>query len=108
MIALERHIFAQTPMTKLAEWPKLLRPVAWHSAADREDSQLFLAQQSGSKMLQILEGIKPDLVPSGRLAKTVVQSCVQSQFRVAEGGYENWHALFVGGLQDSPLPLGVL
>src|SRR5579871_3989546 len=64
MISLQGDVFPQTPVTQLAEWPKLLGPVPWYTTADGENTQLLLTQQSRSEVLQIFKRIEADLMPA--------------------------------------------
>src|SRR5664279_181287 len=57
MKALERQVFPTAAMPQIDIRAKLLRPVARHSAANREDAQAVLLQQSLGIELQIFEGI---------------------------------------------------
>src|SRR5579863_8693323 len=101
MVALQRQVLSQSPVPQFNEWSKLLRPIARDAAADGENSQFFLPQQSRREMLQILKRIEADLVPTRRLPQPVVQRRVEPEFRIAERRHEYRHALLIGRLQNS-------
>ncbi len=95
-------------MAQFDEWPKLLRPVAWHAAADGKNSQPGLPQQRGGKMLQVLKGIKTQLVPASRFAQTIVQRDVQAEIGIGESRHEYRHTFLVSRLQDPALVFSML
>jgi len=95
-------------MAQFAERSELLRPVARHSAADGDDAKLLLAQQRGGKVLEVFEGIEANFVPAGGFAQPIVESCIQTQFLIAERGHENRHTHLMRRLQNSPLLAGML
>ena len=39
VIALQRRLLSRPPMSQFDEWSELLRPIAWHAAADGEDAR---------------------------------------------------------------------
>src|SRR5581483_6325159 len=86
VIALEGYVFAQAAVPQFDKRPELLRPVARHDAADGEDTQFFLAQQGGGKMLQVFKGVEADLVATGGVAQAIVQRSIEAQFGIAECG----------------------
>ena len=59
-------------------------------------------------MLQIFEWIEADFVPSRGLAQPVVERGIEPKFRIAECRDKHRDSLFIGRLQNSPLPLGIL
>ena len=88
-------MLTQPPVPQFNEGRKLLRPVAWHTAANSENSQALLPQQGRRKVLQVLEGIKAQFVPPGGLTDAIVQGQVQAEFGIGKGGYEHRHAFLV-------------
>src|SRR5450631_1607071 len=67
VIALQRQVLSEPSVPEFDERPKLLRPVARHPAANGENPKFLLPQKRRGEVLQILEGVEPDLVPPRRL-----------------------------------------
>ena len=55
-------------------------------------------------MFQVFEGIEAQFVPSGRLAQTIIQSYIETQFRIGERRHKHWHALLISRFQNPALP----
>ena len=68
----------------------------------------FLAQQRGGEVFQIFERIEADLMPACRLAQTVIQRRIETDFGIAERGHKHRDSVLIGRLQNAPLILALL
>src|SRR5882672_644621 len=102
VIALQRELLVTTPRQQLRVHAELLRPVARHAAAHRENPHPFRRQHRIREFLEVLKGIEPQQRSLVSLPGDLVQREVDAQLRIAERRDEYRNIVLVRGLQNSP------
>src|SRR5260370_2809057 len=102
VVALHRKFFAAAPRQQFRINAELLRPVAWHSSADSQDSHSFRGQHGIGKLFKIFEWIEPQYWPLIAQPRNLVQRKVNTQLRIAERRNKNGNIMLVRRFQNSP------
>src|SRR5215467_14367728 len=94
--ALQNQLFSASTMSEINVRAELLRPIPRHAAADGEDAESFLFQQSFRIVFQIVEWIVAKRLLAIPSAYTVVHREIQTNLRITERRHKNWNTLFEG------------
>ena len=100
-ITLQGNFFVTTAGHQFRINAELLGPVARNAAANGEDAHFFGGHHGVGEVFEILEGIEAEEGLAIALAAEFVESKIEAEFRIAEGGNENGNVVFICGFEDA-------
>ena len=100
-ITFQGDIFVAAAGHEFGIYAELLGPVARNAAADGEDAHFLGGHHDVGESLEVFEGIEAEERAIVALARVFVESEIEAEFGIGEGGDEDGDIVFVSGFEDA-------